>query len=958
MNTFRLSNRRTFAFFLIVFPIAIAFITGACRQNVTNTISLKGTWRFQIDRDNIGEAQHWYSSLLPDSVTLPGSMATNKKGDSISITTPWTGQIVDSSWFTSQDYAPYRQPGNIKVPFWLQPVTYYKGPAWYQKEIEIPAGWNGKTIELYLERCHWYSKVWIDSTEVGTANSLSTPHTFILPASIKPGKHLLSIRIDNSICEIDVGQNSHSISDHTQTNWNGIVGKMELIAKPKISLSDVKIYPDVSSKQIRVIIGILNRTGEAVSCNISLQAIPEKNNNAQASKKIRIQKICDSIYTKAEVILPMGSNLSLWDEFHPNLYSLQVVLKSDKGRDIKKEFFGMRQWATQGTQFMLNGRPTFLRGTLECAIFPETGYPPTDTGAWMRIFRIARAHGLNHMRFHSWCPPDAAFIAADLSGFYLHVECASWANGGSSLGDGKPIDNFIYEESNRIMDAYGNHPSFCFLLYGNEPAGKYQNQWLTKFVTYWKKKDSRRLYSSGAGWPILPVTDFNSTPEPRIQGWNQGLASIINACPPQTSFDWEKIITRYTKPTVSHEIGQWCVYPDFKEIDQYKGVLKAHNFEIFRDRIHKHGLGHLADSFLLASGKLQVLCYKADIEAALRTKGFGGFQLLDLHDFPGQGTALVGVLNAFWNEKGYVKPEEYRRFCNSTVPLLRLSKMIFTNNETLQAEAEIAHFGDKELNQVIPEWTLSSMEGEIIARGKFPSMNIPLGNDIKLGIIEQPLSMISKPSQLLLTLKVDVVENSWNIWVYPDRLPPLNDSVLIVQKLDKETIDYLNKGGRVLLTIKKGSISPQAGGNVEVGFSSIFWNTAWTGKQPPHTLGILCNPKHPAFEDFPTEFHSNWQWWDAMTHANAIDISGIENNIEPVVRIIDDWFTARPLVLIFETCVGKGKIIVAGVDLLTDAENRPEARQLLYSLRKYAAGKQFNPHNTISYEKLKALVRN
>lgn len=948
---------KTMDFLLIGFSLITGFVCSSCHQVRYDSINLSGTWRFQIDRNDTGESQHWYSILLPDSVILPGSMATNRKGDSITIHTQWTGQIVDSSWFTSPEYETYRQPGNIKVPFWLQPETYYKGSAWYQKEIEIPDDWKDKMMELYLERCHWYSKVWIDSAEVGTANSLSTPHTFLLPSFVRPGKHLLSVRIDNRIHDIDVGQNSHSISDHTQTNWNGIVGKMELIARPKVSLENVKIYPDIPGRQIKVVIGIFNHTEKPIACKISLRAFPEKNNPAPASEKIRLQKICSPGLTVVEGKVPMGTSPALWDEFRPNLYSLHILLESEKGKDVQKELFGMREWATQGTQFLLNGRPVFLRGTLECAIFPETGFPPTDTGSWMRIFRIARAHGLNHMRFHSWCPPEAAFIAADFSGFYLHVECASWANQGSSIGDGKPIDNYLYEESKRIVDAYGNHPSFSFLLYGNEPAGEHQEQWLTGFITYWKKKDTRRLYSSGAGWPLLPATDFNSTAEPRIQGWGQGLSSIINALPPKTDYDWENIISRYNKPTVSHEIGQWCVYPDFREIDQYKGVLKARNFEIFRDRLNEHGLGYLADSFLLASGKLQVLCYKADIEAALRTKGFGGFQLLDLHDFPGQGTALVGVLNAFWNEKGYVKPEEYRRFCNSTVPLVRLPKMIYTNAETLRAEAEIAHFGEKELIGVTAEWTLSNQEGETVARGQFPTLDIPIGNGIRLGTIEQPLSIISKPSQLLLTLKAGEYENAWNIWVYPAQLPRLDDSVLVSQKLDKKTIDYLNQGGCVLLTIKKGDIAPQAGGNIAVGFSSIFWNTAWTGKQPPHTLGILCNPKHPALKEFPTEYHSNWQWWDAMSHANAIDISDMNSSVEPIVRIIDDWFTARSLVLIFEAKVGKGKIIVTGADLLTNAEDRPEARQLLYSLRKYARGTLFRPVTRMSIEELKSLFR-
>ncbi len=344
---------------------------------------------------------------------------------------------------------------------------------------------------------------------------------------------------------------------------------------------------------------------------------------------------------------------------------------------VQEVTFGMREFKTKGTQFTINGRPLFLRGTLECAIFPKTGYPPTDTASWMRIYRIARAHGLNHLRFHSWCPPEAAFIAADHAGFYLHVECSSWANSGTSgstIGDGKPLDQYLYDESNRMIRAYGNHPSFCMMLYGNEPAGINQAKWLADFVTYWKNKDPRRLYSSGAGWPLLPETDFNSTPDPRIQGWGEGLNSIINAQPPKTDYDWTEKLVGSNKPTVSHEIGQWCVYPDFKEIEQYTGVLKARNFEIFQESLRQHGMEKLADSFLLASGKLQTLCYKADIEAALRTPGFAGFQLLDLHDFPGQGTALVGVLNPFWGCKGYVTPQEYSRFCNTTVPLYGFPK--------------------------------------------------------------------------------------------------------------------------------------------------------------------------------------------------------------------------------------------------------------------------------------------
>jgi hypothetical protein len=617
----------------------------------------------------------------------------------------------------------------------------------------------------------------------------------------------------------------------------------------------------------------------------------------------------------------------------------------------------MREFNTSGTQFTMNGRPVFLRGTLECAIFPETGYPPADTASWMRIFRIARAHGLNHMRFHSWCPPEAAFDAADRMGFYLQVECSSWANQGSSIGDGKAVDQYLYDESERIVNSFGNHPSFCMLLYGNEPAGVNQEKWLGDFVRYWKSKDPRRLYSSGAGWPIIPETDFNSTPDPRIQHWGEGLMSIINAKPPQTDFDWKDRIDGFDKPTVSHEIGQWCVYPDFKEIARYQGVLKAKNFEIFKETLWEHGMGHLADSFLLASGKLQVLCYKADIEAALRTPGFGGFQLLDLHDFPGQGTALVGVLNAFWEQKGYVKAEEYRMFCNTIVPLVRLPKMVFLASENLHAWVEVSHYGNKELKALSPAWKLINADGSIFARGVLQETTIPVGHTTKLGEINQPLSALKKARKLILEVTVDEFKNYWDIWVYPAALPEIEDDIIITQNLSAPVLKALQDGGKVLLTPKKGSIRPEMGGSVAVGFSSIFWNTAWTSQQPPHTLGILCNPNHPALADFPTEYHSNWQWWDAMSHSNAVLLSDFSISHAPIVRIIDDWVTNRPLALLFEANAGKGKIIVSGIDLITDADERPEARQLMYSLRRYMTGNSFEPSESIEIEKLKSLLK-
>ncbi len=336
-----------------------------------------------------------------------------------------------------------------------------------------------------------------------------------------------------------------------------------------------------------------------------------------------------------------------------------------------------------------------------------------------------QAHGLNLIRFHSWCPPEAAFTAADELGFYYQVECAAW----TAVGDGRPIDKWLYDEADRILAAYGNHPSFMLMPYGNEPSGEHHRRYLAAWVEHCKNQDNRRLYTSAAAWPQIAENQFHVCFEPRVHG---GPQSRINALPPETRTDYRQFIQARTVPVISHEIGQWCVFPNFDEIPKYTGKLKPKNFEIFRDVLAEHHLADRAKDFLMASGKLQTLCYKEEIESALRTPGMGGFELLDLHDFPGQGTALVGVLDPFWDAKGYVTAAEYSRFCNRTVPLARMSKRVFTTDEPFAADLEVAHFGPKPLEKTVPAWKITDAAGQSLVSGKLPAKDIPIDNGIAL----------------------------------------------------------------------------------------------------------------------------------------------------------------------------------------------------------------------------------
>ena len=463
-----------------------------------DTINLAGTWRFQSDPRDAGLRDRWFSANLQDAIRLPGSMAENGKGETVTLDTQWTGQIVDKSWFTSPAYAAYRKPGNIKVPFWLTPDKHYVGPAWYQKEIAVPDNWRGKRVVLVLERCHWETRLWVDGKEAGLRNSLSAPHEYDLTPFLAPGQHLLTVRVDNRIKEIDVGENAHSVSDHTQTNWNGIIGRIELSAGPLLHLKDVRVFPDVAKKTARISATIGNQTGKPQTGFIFLTA---KSLNA-AKEHLAKPRIVAFKAGEGESVLEtsyvLGSDALLWDEFAPNLYLLSVELRDGRqsALDQRAVQFGLREFRAVGTRFAVNSRPIFLRGTLECCIFPKTGYPPTSAAEWTRIFAVCRA---SRPQSHA-----LSFLVSARSGFRrgrpLPVSTSmSNARPGLRRRRRQAVRYMALRRKRTDRRAYGNHPSFCMMSYGNEPGGKNQNRFLADFVAYWRKKDGRRVYTSGAG---------------------------------------------------------------------------------------------------------------------------------------------------------------------------------------------------------------------------------------------------------------------------------------------------------------------------------------------------------------------------------------------------------------------------------------------------------------------------
>jgi hypothetical protein len=927
-------------FFVLLFSAASIY--------ARERIDLSGSWRFAIDRGAVGQSQGWYRQNLSDQIQLPGSMPENLKGDNITLNTKWEGSIYDSSFFFNPRLAKYRTPDNLKIPFCLTPDKHYIGWAWYQKDVDIPASWKGKRVILHLERPHVETVVWINNKQAGTYMSHCVPHEYDITPYIQAGKNTVVVAVDNTTKEPNVGKDSHSITDQTQGNWNGIAGNIYLEAGAKVYLDDIQVYPDLAGKKARIKISVHSLSSGTQKATVKLSARSFNTSGAHVVPEISVPVTVKGTETTLETDLILGNGMLTWDEFDPALYQLSAELQTGKDIDRMEVQFGMREIAIKGKYIHVNERKTVLRGTVENCCFPMTGYAPMDVASWERIFRICKAYGLNHMRFHSYCPPEAAFIAADLVGFYLQPEGPSWPNHGSALGLGRAIDRYLMLETRRMAKSYGNYASFCMLACGNEPAGRWV-PWVSNFVDYWKSADSRRIYtgaSVGGSWAWQPNNQYH------VKAGARGLAWGAR---PETRSDYRSRIDTVSQPYVSHETGQWCAFPNFDEIKKYTGVNKAKNFELFQEDLADHDMASLGYDFMMASGKLQALCYKHEIEKTLRTPDYAGFQLLCLNDYSGQGTALVGVLDVFWDEKGYIDAGQFHRFCSETVPLIRTDKFVYRNNEKLTADVEVANFGREAMLSARFVWTLKDSWGKIYASGQFAPANVPVGNCFSIGTVDAPLGNITKATKLNLEVSIAGTKyvNDWDFFVYPALAQPVEPAgIYETDTLDNRAVEILQQGGNVLL-LANGKV--EYGKDVVQHLLPVFWNTSWFKMRPPHTTGILVNPYHPVFNDFPTDYHSNLQWWELVQNAKVMQLTDFPKGFQPLVQSIDTWFMNRKLGMLFEAKVLNGKMIVSSADLKSDWENRPVAQQLYTSVVKYMQSNKFRPQYTVDIQNVKDL---
>lgn len=962
---------RRFQLVLLVLFLSLSPLFSSSTSNSENYIDLSGRWQFAMDTASVGESEQWYKMNLNDFVTLPGTTDLNKKSYKQNYK---CNCLVNAMGMSTHKYC---SPYSDTTSYHYTREFPFTGKAWYRKEVTIPKSFNDKHVLLKLERSK-VTKVWIDNQFVEESSLLSAMQVFDVSKYVSAGKHTITIMVDNDPKLVKTGF-SHIYSYDTQTNWNGILGEMSLTAMPDCHITQTDIFPDISKKEIVVKVRVVNPGNKPNKLRFVLAARSWNSDNdqsIQSKKYTELISTSDSIFT---FIYPMGDMSLLWSEFSPAMYNLEVSLKAARTKEqISLQSFGMREFKTDESMFTVNGNVVFLRGKNDGCVFPLTGHTPTDTPSWLRYLRITKDYGMNHVRFHSWCPPKAAFEAADMLGMYLQVELPYW--GGYSANDTALI-SYMTNEGLKILDQYGNHPSFCMISLGNELSGN--QKVMDDIIKRFKEYDSRHLYAYGTN------SNF-SNPEPGVYDdfwvtvWTgkekhndptyhvrsafatneDATSGLINAFAPSTNRNYSNAIKQYNIPVVGHEIGQFQIYPNFNEIKKYTGVLKPYNYEIFKQRLAKAGMAHQADAFFRSTGQSSLIQYREEYEAALRTQGFGGFQVLDLQDYPGQVTALVGILDPFMDSKGIITPNKFREFCSEVVPLVIMPRYCYLNTDIFKAEIKVANYSFDSFSSRTLDWKLVKNNNVELRSGNIIMETVNPGVLTKVGQLDINLNDVEKAEKLILIVEIrgTSYRNEYPIWVYPSKLSDSQTvgQVQIITKIDSAVLTDMKNGGVYLCfpehkLIENNSVAPQ--------FINEFWS--WymfkgicTKNNRPisaGTLGLLVDPKHAMFESFPTEMHSNWQWWNIMKSARPLIMDSLPSEINPIVQVIDNIDRNHKLGILFEFKYGKAKVLICSANLKSRID-QPEVHAFYSALNQYVSSDSFNPTVNLSEVDMKNFI--
>ena len=888
----------------------------------------------------------------------------------------------------------------------------YEGEARISRKITVP-DYGTDRLFVLAERARAL-RLLVDGEvcAVFRQGTLSTPYIFELTGTA-PGEHEFTFLSDNSYPGMPKAAicNSSAATDETQTNWNGILGECSMYTRPQNFIDSLRVYPRAVKKEEK------NKAGGYV-LDVCVELAPGAKKVYKDAKIILQSEALaagelEDTQTLTEIIsysgeglaeagtdkeenpktmeiwfrdLPLRENVKLWDEDEGNLYEMAVTLDNgmsaeDKGGSTAecRTRFGIRSFGDNGSgRLALNGRAIFLRGEANCAEYPETGHPPMTIPEWKEMLLKYRSYGINFVRFHSHCEPEAAFAAADELGMLLQPELSHW----------DPKDAFGTEESYRyyraelvdLLKTYANHPSVVMLTLGNELQAQDEGrERMRELVRTAKRMDPTRLYANGSNAfygeeGCDPESDFytsQSCKDVVIRGTFSGMRGYLNENYPSADRTYDEAMAEirkeYQKPVFSFEVGQFEVLPDFEELESFHGISDPVNLKLIKKRVEERGLLPTWEKYVEATGELSRLAYREEIEAAMRTRELSGISLLGLQDFPGQGTALVGMMNSHLEPKPYdfARPERFREFFQECRILVKLPHYTYEAGERLIAEVEAANFGKENIEGVFC-WTLAGKKSvsengncepaeiksknTVIATGEDTEITICRpGSYTEVGSLDIPLDFVEKNTALTLKVRIGDSISAYPIWVYRKTTPVCPENVYETRAFDMKTREILQNGGRVYLSPDADKESLP--NSIKTQFTTDFWSVGTFADQEGG-MGQLIDTEHPIFKEFPTDFHTDWQWWIMATKRAVI----LPHPMKTIITEMDSYAFLRPMAQMIEFRCLKGKVLLSTMEL-HKSQQYPEVRALQASIYTYLSGENFEPAEEITEEELSMLVR-
>lgn len=908
------------------------------KTDLKNTISLQGEWFYRLDPEDQGIKDQWFNKPFDGgTLKLPGTLCENGIGKELELDLEMTPSTVRS----------------------FRPKYEYIGACWYQKKIIIPRDWTNKRIHLFLERIILKSEVWVDDKHIGNMSSLVGAHEYDITDAVSAGcEHTLTILIDNRDT-FYLSTYGHSYTNETQTIWNGIVGQMSLAAKETVYMDEIMVFTDEDSKNVRIKGLFKNFSKEKLSSHI-LYTIKEQDGNEIIVGGAAHFDI-EAGESDFQYALNIDKQITPWSEFTPALYELSINLNVDykdtSHSETKVVAFGFRNVKVKDRDILLNNKKVYLRGNLECCIHPLTGYPPCDVEYWRNIFNTVKSYGMNHIRFHSNCPPDAAFTAADEVGVYLQIEGPVWLdNWFMELGSHEEHYEFMPAEAERIIKRYSNHPSFCIFCNGNEFRGDFKL--LHDIIARLREIRPDIIYTLTANYDREQDAedDIFISVEADKHGMRGNRFKVQMA--ETIATDYSAAVYSRNIPLIAHEGGQYCVYPDIREIPNYTGNLVPMNLMVIEKELEKKKMSPMIDKLVMSSGKFAARLYKEEIESYMRTVDFGGFQLLGIQDFPGQCTATVGLLDSFWKSKNIISETWFKEFCNAVVPLIKIDKRTFNNNQSINAEVMVDQFTFGDINNANIKWQITYNDHQILAQGLFENITLKAGSQDTVGYIKDiKLDSFQEPVQLKLSVEIENTNynNSWDLWVFPD-ISPVNINkkieeygIKVVHEWNEKVQEMLENGSKVLLIPKKESFINRP--TYKGAFYPVFWSPVFFKSNTP--CGIYCN-EHKAMQYFPTDSFANYQWYNLLEHSFNFDIDHLQEDFTPIIEVIPNYYYNHRMTNLLEARVNKGLLMICTMQL-DSMEDMNEANWFKYSLIEYLSKADVNDINGLSAEQITSI---